>query len=123
MVEFRPSQITGDIQVVNKKISIRPTATIAAVSAATLTTILTFTATIATFVKNIRLSGELPCRVDFVFNTVFQEAQRLTGSRGVEFWFDAPFPMAIGDVIDMKVFHNFTGATSRYDCTLYGFPE
>ena len=123
MAEFNPSRVTGDIQVVTKEISIRPYASFAAVSSLTLTTIFTFTALVNTLVKKISVSGELPCRVDFVKNTATQEVKRLTSNRNALFYFAAPFRLAIGDIVEIKIFHGFTGETSRYDTTLYGFPE
>jgi len=123
MAEFKPSRVTGDVEVIGRPITIRPFASFAAVSVSTLTTIFTFTALVNTLVKKISVSGELPCRVDFVKNTATQEVKRLTSNRNVLFDFAAPFPLGIGDIVEIKVFHGFTGETSRYDTTLYGFPE
>ena len=92
----------------------------AGVVASVLTTVLTFTATARTLVPRIVISGELPAKVFLVLNTVTIETRRMTSDRNVEFLFMHSILLEIGDILDVKVQHEFTGETGNYESTLHG---
>jgi len=108
---------------VNQQVTIIEVGTQAAVIASTLTTIMTYTALVRTLVPRIVISGDLPAKVFLVFNTVTIETRRLTASREVEFGYIYPMFMEIGDIVDIKVQHEFAGETGAYESTLHGLPS
>jgi len=107
---------------VNQQITIIEVGTQAAVIASTLTTVLTYTAIARTLVPRIVISGELPAKVFIVLNTTTIETRRMTSDRNVEFGYIYPLFMEIGDILDVKVQHEFTGETSAYEATMHGLP-
>jgi hypothetical protein len=107
---------------VNQQVTIIKVGGPATVLASTLTTILTYTALAKTLVPRIVVSGELPAKVFIVLNTTTIETRRMTSDRNVEFLYLYPLFMEIGDVLDVKIQHEFTLESGIYDVTLHGLP-
>lgn len=112
--------IRAAAEIIGKEVTIIQTGSQAAVTATTLTTLLTFTATENTLVPRIVVSGELPAKVFLVLNTITIETRRMTSERNIVFDFTSPLLLEIGDILDVKVQHEFTAETAAYESTLHG---
>jgi hypothetical protein len=109
-------------EVIGQEVTVIQTGSQAAVTTSTLTTLLTYTATDAINIPRIVVSGELPAKVFLVLNTVTIETRRMTSDRNIEFNFFSPLALVAGDILDVKVQHEFPAETSAYESTLHGMP-
>jgi len=128
MADFRPSQITGEIDakatIEGIALStVKTTGSADNVPATTLTTILTKTAD-ANFnnISIISVSGEDYAKFFLVLNTVILDIRRTGPDRNLSFDFTgSPLALTTGDVVDIKVEHFNTGALLDFDATIYGY--
>ena len=121
MADFKPSQVTGDLDVVQEAEKVLDEGTDANVVADTLTTIVTFTMTASD--KNItRISGsaELYGKFDVIKNGTQIETKRSGPERNVEFTFQN-FAFVAGDIVDVKYTHSYSGKTPEANASIYGF--
>ena len=109
-------------EIIGQEVTTIQTGSQAAVTASTLTTLLTFTATEITLIPRIVVSGELPAKVFLILNTITIETRRMTSDRNIEFNFANPLLLEVGDILDVKVQHEFTAETAAYESTLHGIP-
>ena len=121
MADFKPSQIQGTVISTSTQEVILAEGTDTAVAANTLTTLVSFTMTIADKdITRISCSGEFYAKFDIFVNTVRKETLRSGPSRNVEFTFQN-FVFSVGDIVDVKVTHAYTGKTPEFNTTIYGF--
>jgi hypothetical protein len=121
MVQFQ-SQVAGDIDVLQAPSNALVVGSVTSVPASTLTTIATYTATVA--VKNltrISCTGQESGKWQLFLDTVLIETKRATPGLDVEFRFGNSLQMSAGSVLDVKVTHFRTGQTPDFDSTIYGF--
>ena len=124
MVEFRPSQITGDVTVGGVALSSsKAVGSVANVPASTLTTILTKTADAnLTNISIVSVSGEDYAKFTLVINGSDIDVRRSGPQRNVQFDYTSnPLKTNTGDVIDIKVEHFFTGDTLDFEATIFGY--
>jgi hypothetical protein len=135
MVDFKPSLITGDVNAsidstvpVNVEgISLtkyRKQGAITDLSHSTKTTIVTQSFVAGTFENLVMIScsGEDYAKFYLVINTVDVDVRRTGPDRNLQFDFTgAPLKLAIGDVVEIKVEHFFTGDLLDFDATIYGY--
>ena len=105
-----------------QEVTIIQTGVQAAVAASILTTLLTYVPVDIVLVPRIVVSGELPAKVFLVLNTVTIETRRMTSDRNMEFDFTYPILLLAGDILDVKVQHEFTAITGAFESTLHGIP-
>lgn len=86
----------------------------------TLSTIATFTAAIATRITRIGCSGTCYAKFQLFLNTVAIETKRSGPERSIDFIFERPLSMAIGDILDVKVTHFVTAGSEDFESTIYG---
>ena len=124
MVEFRPSKVTGSISVDGVALSSsKTTGSATNVPATTLTTILTKTAD-ASFsnISIISVSGDDYAKFTLVINGSTIDTRRSGPDRNLQFDFTSnPLQIAVGDIVDMKVEHFFTGDLLNFDASIYGY--
>lgn len=84
------------------------------------TTILTYTATDKTFITQISASGEAPAKYKVFINTELKDTI-MTNKYNVLFSFLYPLKLEVGDVLDVKVIHEFNGEVLNFNSTLYGY--
>lgn len=118
----RTGRVRASAEIFNQVVTDIQTGSNPAVSASTLTTLLTYAPTGAVFVPRIIVSGELPAKVTLVLNTATIETRRLTANRELEFVFKHPLGLVSGDLLDVKVQHEFTGDTGEFETTLHAIP-
>ena len=124
MVEFRPSQVVGNVTVDGVALSSsKAVGSVTAVPATTLTTIVTKTADASlTNISLISVSGDDYAKYTLVINTVLIDTRRTGPDRNLTFDFTSnPLKTSVGDVIDIKVEHFFTGDTLDFEATIYGY--
>jgi len=124
MVEFRPSQVVGNVTVDGVALSSsKATGTANNVPASTLTTILTKTADASlTNISIVSVSGEDYAKYTLVINATTIDIRRSGPARNLQFDFTAnPLKTNLGDVIDVKVEHFFSGDLLDFDATIYGY--
>ena len=125
MVYFRPSEVTGLVDVSGSvelsRLDIIEYAEVSTISASTLTTVLTHTATAEENIGVITASGEDYAKFQFFIDTVLKGTLRSGPDRNVIWTF--PFPLALDDtqVLDIKVTHFHTGDTLDFEAALYAF--
>ena len=120
MAEFKPSRVTGAIDVSAQPASIIVVGNQPLVSAATETTIATMTANGFDHVTRISCSGDDYATWRLYINTVLVETKKANGYE-VEFQWDNPLSLTSGNVLDVKVEHGLTGEQLSFDATIYGF--
>jgi len=124
MVEFRPSKVTGSITVDGVSLSSsKTTGSATNVPATTLTTILSKTAD-ASFsnISIISVSGDDYAKYTLVINGSTIDTRRSGPDRNLTFDFTSnPLAISVGDVVDMKVEHFFTGDLLNFDASIYGY--
>lgn len=120
--DFKPSQVTGDINTVDAPVW--PTV-VGAVStgSATLTTIATLVANGVNRVTKISCSGEDYAKFQLFLNTVLKDTRRSGPDRNIDFTFESPLTLLAGDVLDVKVTHYYTGDTVAFEATIYGYSD
>ena len=119
MVDFKPSLITGDIEVSGavglSRLTGNTFASVGAISSSTETTIVSRTAgaTLNTNVVVIQCSGDCPATWRLFIDTV-QIAEGLSGTNTYEKVFFYPFPLGIdpSSVLDVKAEHFFSGTAT-----------
>ena len=124
MVEFRPSQITGDVTVGGVALSSsKAVGSVSNVPANTLTTILTKTADAnLTNISIVSVSGQDYAKYTLVINGGDIDVRRSGPQRNVQFDYTSnPLKTTTGDVIDIKVEHFFTGETLDFEATIFGY--
>ena len=125
MADFRPSQVTGNIDVSGtvdlSRLDLVRYGTLPTVVASTITTILSYTAGADTNISLITASGEAPAKFELFIGGVSKGALRSGPSRSVAWSF--PFPLAQNNAIqiDIKVTHFFTGETFEFEAGIYAF--
>ena len=120
MAEFKPSKITGDIDVSAKSSSIIAIGQELLVSATTVTTIVSMTANGFDHITKISCKGD-----DYAIWTLFVNSVQFDTIKlskySVDFQWDNPLEFAAGNIIDVKVEHGLTGQQLAFDATIYGF--
>lgn len=91
------------------------------VPSATLTTVATLTANGINMVVVIPCSGQDYAKWQLFVNSTLKQTMRSGPSRNVSFYFNHPYTIDAGDVMDVKVTHYFTGETLDFEATIYGF--
>ena len=125
MVYFRPSQITGLVDVSGSvdlsRLDIIEYAEITNLSDGTLTTILTHTAIATENIVVISCSGCDYAKFQFFIDTVLKGTKRSGPSSNVDWVY--PFPLALdsGQVLDIKVTHFDSANTHDFEAGLYAF--
>lgn len=122
MADFRPAQVTGDLNVTQETEKILADSSVS-VSVDTQTTIVTFTATFAD--KNItKITGasEFPGEYQIFRNAVLKETLYSGGGGGLNVKFTLQnWGLTAGDIIDLKYTHGFSGKTPTVYGTIWGF--
>ena len=85
-----------------------------------LTTIVTFTAAVATRVTRISVSGTDYAKFQIFLNTVLVETKRSGPDRSLDFAFAHPLGMDASDILDVKVTHYAPGVLADFEATIYG---
>lgn len=88
--------------------------------ASTTTTIVTYTAASITRLTRISVSGTVYAKFQLFLNTSLIETKRTSPERSVDFSFDLPLAMGIGDILDVKVTHYNLTLLENFDSTIYG---
>ncbi len=121
MADFKPSQVTGDLDVVQVAEKVLDEGTDPNVAADTLTTIVSFTMTAGDKnITRISASAELYGKFDVIINGTQFETKRSGPARNVEFIFQN-FQFISGDIVDVKYTHSYSGKTPEANATIYGF--
>ena len=121
MADFRPSQVTGTITSTATQEVVLAEGTDTGVAADVLTTIVSFTMTVANKdITRISASAELYGKFDIIVNSVQRETKRSGPDRNVEFTFQN-FVFSTGDIVDVKYTHSYSGKTPEANATIYGF--
>jgi hypothetical protein len=93
---------------------------IPSVPATTLTTLATYTATVPTKITRIGCSGTCYAKYQLVLNTSIIETKRSGPERSIDFVFERPLNLLIGDILDIKVTHYVTSSLEDFEATIYG---
>lgn len=84
------------------------------------TTVLTHTFLGDQTVGDIQVSGTEYARYTVYINTVKSFVIRSGPSRQANLFLQRPLNFAVGDIVDVKAIHYFTGVTADFDVTLLG---
>lgn len=117
--DFRPSQVTGNVDVSSKQASLIAVGQQASVASGSMVTVATMVANGYDHVTKVSCSGQVPARWQLYIDSVLAETIR--GGRNVEFIFKNPFLLETAKVLDIKVTHYHAGETPIFDATIYGF--
>jgi hypothetical protein len=121
MADFKPSQVTGDLNVTQEPEVVLADDTDTDVVADTPTTIVTFLMTASDKnITRISASAELYGKFDVLKNSVQIETQRSGPTRNVEFIFQN-FSFVAGDTVDVRYTHSYGAKTPEANATIYGF--
>lgn len=90
------------------------------IGATLLTTIVTYTAATVKGISKISVSGTTYAKFQLFKNTVLIDTKRTGPDRSVDFIFNNPLKMNIGDILDVKVTHYYTSNASDFEATVYG---
>ena len=93
---------------------------VTSVPAATLTTIVTYTAPIAKQVTKISCGGTVYGKFQLFKNTVLFDTHRSAPDRTIQLVFEPGLALAAGDALDVKVTHFQTGLMEYFEATIYG---
>lgn len=96
------------------------TGAVTGVPATTTTTIVTFTAVVATRVTKISCGGTIYAKFQLFKNTVLFDTHRSGPDRGLELLFNPGLALAPGDILDVKLTHYQTGLMEDFEATVYG---
>ena len=130
MADFKPSQISGDVDATATIEGISLTeynkvGSVSNVAEATKTTIVSQAYVAGTF-ENLTLvsvSGEDYAKFFVSINTADIDIRRSGPDRNVTFTYTgAPYALNPGDVVDIKVEHFNAGQLVDFDATIYGYP-
>jgi hypothetical protein len=127
MADFKPSQVSGDVNATIEGISLteyNKIGSAANVPASTLTTIVTQGFVSGTFenLTMVSVSGEDYAKFYIVINTVTVDVRRSGPDRNLTFnYTGAPYKLNSGDVVDVKVEHFVSGSLIDFDATIYGY--
>lgn len=91
-----------------------------AVPASTTTTIVTYAAASTTRLTKISVSGTVYAKFQLFLNTVLIDTKRSGPERSLDFSFDIPLAIGVGDIIDVKVTHYNTALLEDFNSTIYG---
>ena len=125
MVYFRPSEITGLVDISGSvdlsRLDIIEYAEITNLADGTLTTILTHTAIAQENIVAMMCSGCDYAKFQFFINNVLKGTKRSGPSSNVDWVF--PFPLALNNtqVLDIKVTHFDSANTHDFEAGLYAF--
>jgi hypothetical protein len=131
MADFKPSQISGDVDATAtiEGISLTDYSKVGSVSnvaESTKTTIVSQAYVAGTF-ENLTLvsvSGEDYAKFFVTLNTVDLDIRRTGPDRNLTFTYTgAPYALSPGDVVDIKVEHYNAGQLVDFDATIYGYPS
>lgn len=126
-MDFRPSQITGLVDVSGSvdlsRLDIILYAETTSLSASTVDTVLTRVAIAEENIVVIKCSGQASAKFQFFIDTVLKGTVRITGANGLTDGWTFPFPLALNitQVLDVKVEHFHTGASLDYEVGVYAF--
>jgi|SRR3989304_6001486 len=81
-------------------------------------TILTLNATVEHRIVRISCSGEAYAVYQLYIDTNLIET-KIVGERSVDFLFSVPLLLSIGEILDVKVIHYYTGNTFNFNSTIY----
>jgi hypothetical protein len=87
----------------------------------TLTTVVTLVSNGTNMVTTVGFSGEDYAKFGLYINSVLIDTYRTGPQRNGRFYFEHPYALEVGDVIDVKVTHWFAGETLDFESTMYGF--
>jgi hypothetical protein len=123
MADFRP-QINATIDGISLT-EYNKVGSVSNVAASTKTTIVTQSYIAGTF-ENLTLvsvSGEDYAKFFVTINAADIDIRRSGPDRNVEFTYTgAPYALAPGDIVDIKVEHYNVGDLVDFDATIYGYP-
>jgi len=130
MSDFKPSQISGDVDATAtiEGISLTKfssTGVASNVPDTTTTTVHTQSYVAGTFenLVIVSCSGSTNAKFTLYKNTILFDTMRSSPQRNVSFDFTgAPLALALGDTIDVKVEHFHTGVLETFEATIYGYP-
>lgn len=83
------------------------------------TTILTLNALQSHRVVKISCSGDSYAKYSIYKNTILTETKISAPNYAIDFKFDYPFVLEIGDILDVKVEHFYAGDQINFDSTIY----
>jgi hypothetical protein len=122
------AQVTGDVTIDGGNITTSGEAVTAvavgeatSVPSETLTTILTLTANGINMITTISFSGEDYAKYGLYINSGLIDTMRTGPQRNGRFYFEHPYTLESGDVVDVKVTHWFSGETLDFESTMYGY--
>jgi len=95
------------------------TGSIGAVPDNALTTILTLTAGTVHKVTRISCSGSDYAKFQIFINSSLIETRRSSPERTIDFLFLSPLKLEIGQILDVKVTHYYTGDLGQFESTIY----
>ena len=95
------------------------TATIGLVPDNALTTILTLTALQKHKISRIACSGEDYAKYQIFIDSVLVETRRSSPERTIDFNFTPTLLLNIGQILDVKVTHFYTGDLGSFESTIY----
>ena len=104
-----------------KSSDILANATASAVSDNVLTTILTLSPSVDTFITQVVCSGDDYGKFTLVVDASTKFTRRGGPGRDVVFQFVSPFKVAGSSVFDVKVEHFLSGATPNFQSTVLGY--
>lgn len=122
MVEFRTGARTGSVDVTQATENALVVGAVTGITASTLTTVATFTATaLIQNITRITCSGQESGKFQLFIDTVLIDTQRASPGLNVEFNWEKRLGMTTGSVLDVKVTHFAVGQTPDFESTIYGF--
>lgn len=131
MADFKPSQISGDVDATATIEGISLTkyskvGSVTNVAATTKTTIVSQAYVLGTFenLTEVSVSGEDYAKYFVTVGVTDIDIRRTGPDRNLTFDFKgAPYELSPGDVVSIKVEHFNTGLLVDFDATIYGYPE
>lgn len=114
------THVAADDSSLPSSVSALASGSIVTVPAATITTIVTYTAASAKRITRISCSGTIYGTYQLFLNTSLIETKRSSPLRSIDFKFESPLALATSDILDVKVTHQYTGHTEDFNSTVYG---
>ena len=106
--------------VVNSTINVLANGSVTSVPLSTLSTIVTYTATVPTYISRLSMSGSIYAKFQIFKNMSLIETVRTGPSRNAELEFRPGFDLSTSDILDIKVVHYQVGLLEDFEATIYG---